>query len=100
MAVKKNGQKTKRRLSNAVRSKTRRLRPVAANPALPQSRDDKPRATAPRPESQPSRFATEFVADAAADKADRLPSVMLVITILALVFIGLITWFVAHMPEK
>lgn len=99
MAVKKDGQKSKRRLSHAVRSKTRRLRPVAASPPLP-ARDSKPHAKGPRPESQDARFAAEFVDAAAADKTDRLPSVMLVITILSLVFIGLMTWFVARMPAK
>lgn len=99
MAVKKNGQKIKRRLSQAVRSKTRRLRPVAAKPEL-LPRTDKPNAAGPRPESQNSRFAAEFVDAAAADKADRLPSVMLVITILAVIYLGWLVWLVGQMPAK
>lgn len=98
MAVKKDGQKSKRRLSQAVHSKTRRLRAVAAKsePAhIPATH-----AHGLRPDSQPSRFAAEFVADTASDKADNLPSVMLVITILVVIYLVFIAWQVALMPVR
>lgn len=100
MAVKKDRQKSKRRLSQAVRSKTQRLHAVVEKPPPALERAHQSSATSPALDFRNPRFTEEIVASAAADKEDRLPSVMLVITVLAVIFIGLITWFVAQMPEK
>lgn len=100
MVVKKGGQRNKHHLSHAVRSKTRRLR--AAAPARPSTNvpDGKPAAQGPKLDARNPRFAEELVADSAADQAARLPSVMLVITILAVLYLAFIAWQVAQMPAK
>jgi hypothetical protein len=96
VAVKKSKKRPakKRLLANAVRSHTRRLQHsqvtethVAPDPAAPAS-------------AEPLDFPKDLVDGRQTDGVNKLPSVMLVITILALLFIGLIAWFVAQMPAK
>ena len=82
----------KKRLSNAVRSHTRRLRHSEAAEV-----HTTPDQTAPVRAVQPD------VPRDLVDGPDDLrngPSVMLVITVLAVLFIGLIAWLVAQMPAK
>lgn len=100
MAVKKGGPKHKRQLTHAVRSKTRRLR--ADDLATPSANisNSKRAANQPQPHASNQRFADDLVADSASDNADKLPSVMLVITLLAVVYIAFLTWQVAQMPAK
>ncbi len=100
MAVKKGGPKNKHQLRHAVRSKTRRLRAVEPKLDSTTARDAQVAAKEPKLATPNTRFAEELVADAAADQTDRLPSVMLVITILAVIYIGFIAWQVAQMPLK
>ena len=64
------------------------------------ARDAQVTAKGPKLNTPNPRFAEELVADAASDKTDRLPSVMLVITILAVIYIAFIAWQVAQMPAK
>lgn len=91
MAVKKNG--AKRKLANAVRAKTARLRPVEA-PA-PSASEQVLRA-----DTGSLRVPEDLMAVADTDLTDRLPSVMLVITVVSVIFISIIAWLVAQMPAK
>ena len=84
----------KKRLSSAVRSQTRRLRHshAAATPATPNH--------AAPVKAAPSDVPRDLVEGQQTDELNNMPPVMLVITVLAVLFISLITWFVAQMPAK
>ncbi|MBI1763537.1 MAG: hypothetical protein HYR56_19100 [Acidobacteria bacterium] len=98
MAVKKGGAKNKRRLAPAVRAKTQRLR--AQRAASPQAPHADPATAGPRKPGSAFPFADEVVADTAGEQQSKLPSVMLVITILAVLYLGFLTWQVAQMPAR
>ena len=84
----------KKRLSSAVRSHTRRLQHShAAETQAPPSPPTPLRA-------EPSDVPKDLVEGRQGDELSNGPSVMLVITVLAVLFISLIAWFVAQMPSK
>jgi hypothetical protein len=59
-----------------------------------------PVAPPPVAERQPAPLPADLFEEAEPNHTPGLPPVMLVITILALIFISIITWFVAQMPAK
>ena len=93
MAVKRRGkrQSNKPVLTNAVRSHVRRLRP---RPPAAEQTTAQPRAP------EPATFPADLIEDKQANEPHSRPPVMLVITVLAVLFISLIAWFVAQMPAK
>jgi hypothetical protein len=97
MAVKRN-KRTRRgrsRLSHAVKGGTFRLRKE------PQPAAENPHTGALRFDSEESRLPEALAEASETASTDFMPGrVMLVITILAVVFIAIITWFVSRMPQK
>ena len=84
----------KKRLSNAVRSHTRRIgRSHSAETHAT------PNHTAPVKAESPD-VPRDLVEGQQTDELNNMPPVMLVITVLAVLFISLIAWFVAQMPAK
>jgi hypothetical protein len=94
MAVKRDRKRHAKKLATAVRSHTRRLRhSETAEPSI-----------APTPTSpvkvEPPNIPNDLVEERQAVELNNGPPVMLVITVLAVLFICLIAWFVAQMPAK
>ena len=99
----KYGDKNKRRkrgLANAVSRRSRRLtaaHPVAPPPPTSVHVSPLPASATDR---QTNHVSVDLFEEAETADAAKQPSVMLIITVLALAFISVITWFVAHMPAK
>lgn len=99
----KRGERKRRRkagLANAVNRRARRLN--VARPAAPPPPTSVQPAVAPHhlPARPPAQVPADLFEEGESSDIAQQPSVMLVITILALAFIGLITWFVSQMPAK
>ena len=77
-----------------MRSHTRRLQRAheADAPATP--------SQATPVSAEPSGVPRDLVEEQRTDELNNMPPVMLVITILAVLFISMIAWFVSQMPAK
>src|SRR5262245_35566548 len=103
MAVKWNKRikRRRRRLLQAVKGGTLRLRKEPQPAAAPAAAEEPPRAGVLRLDSKGWRL-PEALAEAGETELDGLRPgrVVSVIAILAVVFIAIMAWFVSQMPEK
>ena len=103
MAVKRNKRtkRRRRRLLQAVKGGTLRLRKEPQTAAAPDAEEEPPRTGVLRFDSEGWRL-PEALAEAGETESNDLRSgrVVWVITILAIVFIAIMAWFVSQMPEK
>ena len=103
MAVKwrKRARRGRRRLLQAVKGGTLRLRKKPRATAAPDAAEEPPRAGILRFNSEESRL-PEALAEAGETEPNGLMPgrVVSVIAILAIVFIAIMAWFVSQMPEK
>ncbi len=92
--MKKRRKRQAKKLTDAVRSHTRRLQhtQVAEAYATPEQ------TLAIR--AEPPKIPQDLVEERQGDELNNGPPVMLVITVLAVLFISLIAWLVAQMPAK
>jgi len=90
-----------RRLLQAVKGGALRLRKEPRAAAAPDAAEEPPRAGVLRFDSEGLRL-PEALAEAGETESNdfRSDRVMWVITILAIVFIAIMAWFVSQMPEK
>jgi|SRR5262245_51623725 len=103
MAVKRNKRtkRGRRRLLQAVKGGTFRLRKEPQAAATPDAAEEPRRAGVLRFDSEGWRL-PEALAEAGETESNEHKSgrVVLVIAILAIVFIAIMAWFVSQMPEK
>lgn len=99
----KQGEKNKRRksgLANAVSRRSRRLTGARREAPPPPDSVHPVHLPASPNERQASHLPADLFEEAEPADLANQPPVMLIITVLAVAFIGVITWFVAHMPAK
>jgi hypothetical protein len=103
MAVKRNKRtkRLRRRFLQAVKGGTLRLRKEPQAAAAPDAAAELPRPGSMRFDSEEFRLPEALAEAGETEAAGPKPwRVVLVITILAVVYIAIIAWFVSQMPEK
>jgi len=99
----KHGEKNKRRksgLANAVSRRSRRLTGARREAPPPPISVDPVHIPASPNERQTNHLPADLFEEAEPSDLANQPPIMLIITVVALAFISIITWFVAHMPAK